>query len=132
MKHRIILGIIIILLVFLFWSTDLFKNNEFWFDGIAIPLYWSLPYLIGSMIGMILLPYSFLRFWLKIMIPYFLIALVLTINTPSSCGSFFVCWDRTIIASAFSKLFLILTLIIVAFKSIQLYISSRRNKKLSK
>lgn len=142
MKRRIILIIVIVILSFLLWlskyllsqSTISFCHNDFlcvslWFRGILWPLHDSFIYLIIAIIPFIFLPFSFLKIWLKIMIPYFVIVLILTIFTPDVCSGF-LCWDRTLVASGFAKLFLILTILIIIGKFIQLFMASRRSKKI--
>jgi len=61
------------------------------------------------------------------MVPYFIITFLLTIHTPALCSGM-LCDDRTLIASGFAKLFLILTILIIVGKSIQLFVISRKNK----
>jgi hypothetical protein len=132
----VVLVVVLILIHYLKTQTILFfceKNilceSEF-FYGVLIPIYYSLFYLILSFLVLIFLPYSFLKLWLKVMIPYSIIALILIIETPALCGEI-ICFDRTDVAGGFSKLFLILTVLIIISKFIHLYFLSRRNKKLS-
>ena len=140
MKHRIYLVFVVILLVILIpfskWlrfpaENGLCNNNflceSYWLDGVALPLSNSLIYLIFSVA--ILIPFSFsvLKTWLKIMIPYFIVSLYFVAVTPDVCGGM-LCWDRTLVASGLSKVFLILTILIVLTKSIYLFVVSKRAK----
>jgi len=142
MKYRIILIFVILLLGIIFGflkyllhpeTIGLCQNNglcnSFWSLGVAWPLHESLLYLIISIIPLIFLPFSFLKIWLKIMVPYFLIVLIFIIRTPDLCSGF-LCWDRTLVASGFAKLFLILTVLIIIIQSIYFFIISKRNKKI--
>ncbi len=141
MKHRIILAVICIILGLLYFYSDFFKNpvnlgmcanggwcESDWFYGFFLPVYNFLLYIIISFIVLILFSYSYLKLWMKIMIPYFVIALLLVINTKPLCGGM-ICFNRTIIAGGFAKLFLIFTILIIIGKSIQLFIISKNKKK---
>lgn len=116
--HRIILVSITILLVAVFYIFNL------------IDTYWAttLPYLISSIIIISIFNYSYTIIFLYIMLPVFLISLAITLNTSLTCDSWAICFDRTLVASGFSKLFLILTILIILSKSLYLWIVSRRNK----
>ncbi len=140
MKHRIILFIICLILGALLLYSDFFKNpinlgfcgqgglcESNWFYGVFLPTYNSLIYLIIAISVLIFLPYSFLKTWMKIMIPYFVVALMLVINTDSLCGGM-ICFDRNIVASGFAKIFLILTILIILSKSIYLFVVSKKKR----
>lgn len=144
MKRRIILISIILLLGFVFWSLKYLVQPEilglcinnglcdsFWSLGVSWPLHESLLYLIASMIPFIFLPFSFLKIWLKIIIPYFIIALFFIISTPEVCSGI-ICFDRTLVASGFAKLFLILTILIIIVKSIHLFVISKKENNVKK
>jgi len=98
------------------------------FYGIVLPLYNSLIYLIISIAIMIFFSFHFLKIWMKIIIPYFIVALLLVISTPALCEGM-ICWDRTLVASGLAKLFLILTVLIVISKSIYIWSVSRKERK---
>ena len=91
--------------------------ESFWLDGVAIPLYWSLPYLIISTLLLLFFSKKTFKLWAKIMVPVFIISLIITITTPDICSGM-ICFDRTLVASGFAKLFLILTVLIVLIKTI--------------
>jgi hypothetical protein len=141
MKHKIILVSVTILLGVIAWyfrsllqsgSIGLCNGNfsceSILFRGVAWPFINSSSYLIVSTLILAFIPYSFLKIWLKIMIPYFIIALILVIETPALCGGM-ICFDRTLIASGLAKLFLILTILIILSKSLYLWFIFRRNKR---
>lgn len=125
----------------LWWYADFFKNPRVlglcvgvdgfckseWLDGFWFPVYKSLPYLIASLSLLIFFPYSFLKTWMKIMIPYSIIAFIIISLTAPLCGGM-ICFDRTLIATGLSRLFLILTILILLTKSIHLLIISKRRK----
>ncbi len=140
MKHRIILFAVLILLLVLipiskwlrfpaeigFCNND-FLCEEFWLDGIAIPLYNSLIYIISSITLLIFFPFNFLKTWMKIMIPYSIIAFIIVSLTEPLCGGM-ICFDRTVVASGLSKIFLILTVLILVIKGIYLFVvKSKKN-----
>jgi len=110
-------------------NIGLCHNNglceSFWLDGVAIPLFWSLPYLIISTLLLIFFSKNTFKLWVKIMIPAFIIFLIITITTPDICSGM-ICFDRTLVASGFAKLFLIFTVLIVLIKSIYNFIVSRK------
>jgi hypothetical protein len=132
----IILGIILAFIhysetraILNFCGNDVLCESK-WLFGVIKPLYVSLIYIVFSLLSMSFISYSFLKLWLKIMVPYFVIALALVISTPALCGEM-ICFDRTLVAGGFSKIFLILTILIIISKSLYLYIISRKNKKIS-
>jgi hypothetical protein len=141
MKHRIIIIIAVAILGIIFWKMDMFKDPRVfgvckeiddlcesnWFYGVIVPLYKSLPYLISSLALLVFFPYSFLKIWMKIMIPYSIIAFIIVSLTAPLCGGM-VCFDRTLVASGLSKIFLILTILILLTKSIYLFFKNRKNK----
>jgi hypothetical protein len=61
------------------------------------------------------------------MIPYSIIAFIIVSLTAPLCGGM-VCFDRTLVASGLSKIFLILTILILLTKSIYLFFKNRKNK----
>lgn len=141
MRHKIILFLVLLILVTLIpiskWlrfpveaglCVNDFMCESFWVRGVSWPLNDSLLYLISSIALLIFFPFSFLKIWMKIMIPYFIIAFITVATTPAVCGGF-LCFDRTLIASGLSKLFLILTILILLVKGIYLLIVSKRKKK---
>lgn len=103
--------------------------ESFWLDGIAMPIKYSLVYIISGVFLILFTTYSLFKLWLKIIIPFSILALIIIADTPALCVGM-VCFDRTVIASGFAKLFLILTVLIIISKSIHLWIISRKNKKL--
>ena len=140
MKHKITLISVVLLLslIFLFVSKSLngdslwvcqgdFLCQSFWFRGVLWPLHESLLYIIFATTFLVFLPLFFLKIWLKIIVPYFFIALIITISTPELCGGM-ICFDRTLVATGFGKIFLALTVFIIIGKSIHLFILSRKNK----
>jgi len=142
MKHRIIVILILVLLILvMFFSTLLkfpeknglcqsdFACEEFWVRGVFWPINYSLIYLISSLALLIFFPYPFLKAWLKIMIPYFVIAFIAVITTPALCGGM-ICFDRTLVATGLSKLFLILTILILISKGVYVLIISKRKNKI--
>ncbi len=93
-NYRFILGVLVIFLFVMIFVSKLLRFPQeiglcykdllcesFWLDGVALPLYSSLPYLIISILILVLFSYSFLIIWMKIMIPFSLIALVLVVQT---------------------------------------------------
>jgi len=141
MKHRIILILIAVLLgVIALYFESLLRSETIgvcqgntlcessWFRGVIWPFLDSFWYVIISILFFVLFPFSFLKIWMKIMIPYFVVAFLLVASTPPLCSGF-LCWDRNLIASGLAKLFLILTILIILSKSIYLWVISRRNKK---
>ena len=141
MKYRIILVFTTILLWVIAWylrsllqsgsvgvCNGSFSCESILFRGVAWPFVDSSSYLIISTLILAFLPYSFLKTWLKIMIPYFIIALILVIETPILCGGM-ICFDRTLVASGLAKLFLILTILIIFSKSMYLWFIFYRNKR---
>jgi hypothetical protein len=142
MKHRIILFIVVLILGALFWYADFFKDPKIlnicsnvddlcesdWFYGIWVPIYRSLSYIISSIALLIFFPYSFLKTWMKIMLPYVFIAFFLVVMTSPLCSGM-ICFDRTLVASGLSKVFLILTILILLIKSIYLIIVPKRKSK---
>ncbi len=119
MKHRIILILIAICLLAVFKFFGLLDS------------YWSysLPYLIISLFLMTLLPVKFIKIWLIIMIPILLISLVISLNTSKTCSGWAICFDRIIVVKGLSKLFLILTVLIVISKFIYIWSVSRKERK---
>ncbi|MEI7513024.1 MAG: hypothetical protein WCJ74_00180 [bacterium] len=142
MKHRIILLVFVVISGLVLWFADFFKDPNVirvcvgvddqcvsdWFYGVWLPVYKSLPYLISSIAILIFFPYNFLKIWMKIMIPYFVLALLLVATTSALCGGM-ICFDRTLIATGLSKIFLILTILILLIKSIYLFVISKRKQK---
>ena len=144
MKRKIIFFVLIIIFSILLWFSKYLLSQDaigicqggflcesFWFRGVLWPLHESLLYLIVSMIPFILLPFSFLKIWLKIIIPYFIIAIFFIISTPEVCSGI-ICFDRTLVASGFAKLFLILTILIIIGKSIHLFVISKKKNNVKK
>ncbi len=141
MKHRIIIIFATAVLSLMFWKIDILKDPKVfgicldekgfcradWLDGVWFPLLNALPYLISSLALLIFFPYSFLKIWMKIMIPYSIIAFIIVSLTAPLCGGM-VCFDRTLVASGLSKIFLILTILILLTKSIYLFFKNRKNK----
>jgi hypothetical protein len=141
MKHRIILFTTAIIFSVLYWQFDFFKNPNIlgvcvgvegfcksdWLDGIWFPIYKSLIYIIFSIALLIFFPYTFLKTWMKIMLPFAFIAFFFIVMTPPLCGGM-ICFDRTLIASGLSKIFLTLTILILLSKSIYLFIISKKFK----
>ncbi len=101
--------------------------ESFWLDGVSIPLYWSLPYLIISTFLLFFFSKNTFKLWAKIMIPVFIISLIITITTPDICSGM-ICFDRTLVASGFSKLFLIMTVLILIVMSIYDHVIFKRKK----
>lgn len=128
MKNKMILiSTVIILSIVLWFSNNTndklinfcgsdFLCQSFWFRGVILPFNVSLIYLILSIVLIIILPLSFLKTWLKIIIPFSIIGIIITILTPELCGGM-ICFDRTLVASGFGKLFLIITLVTVLVKT---------------
>ena len=141
MKHRIIIFIVLVFLIALIpiskwlgipekisWCYSNFICESFWIRGVYWPLKESLIYLISALTVLIFFPISFLRIWLKIMVPYLVVAFLIIITTPELCGGM-ICFDRTLMATGLSKLFLISTVVILLFRSIYLLIISKRKPK---
>ncbi|MEI6480634.1 MAG: hypothetical protein WCO12_03920 [bacterium] len=141
MRHRIILAVIIFFFGALFYFWNFFKDLTFfgvcsqkgfcesdWLDNVWFPVYNIFPYLIASVSILIFFPFIFFKTWLKIILPYSVISLILISITPGLCGGM-VCFDRTDVAQGLSKIFLILTILIIIGKSIHLLVISKRNKK---
>lgn len=144
MKRRIILISSILILSLIFVLGNFLKNQyfisfcgeqglcqSFWFYGIWLPFYNTIFYIIGAIVLFLFLPFSFLKIWLKIIIPYFIIALFFIISTPEVCSGI-ICFDRTLVASGFAKLFLILTILIIIGKSINLFVISKKKNNVKK
>ncbi len=145
MKHRIILIGTALVFGIVYWYADFFKDprtlgicpavddlcESNWFYGVWVPAYRSLSYIFFSIILLIFFPYTFLKTWMKIMLPYAFIAFFLIVMTPPLCGGM-ICFDRTLIASGLSKVFLILTILILISKSIYLFIVSKRKIETNK
>jgi hypothetical protein len=143
MKHRIIIFVLGMVLGLAFWFADFFKDPNImgvcigvggfcksdWLDGVWFPIYKSLPYLISSLALLIFFPYSFLKTWMKIMLPYAFIAFFLVVMTSPLCSGM-ICFDRTLVASGLSKVFLILTILILISKSIYLFVLSKKSKRI--
>jgi len=141
MKHRIIVFILVTLLGIIFLSADYFKNpnifgvcvgiNGFcksdWLDGVWFPVYKSLIYIISSLTILIFFPFHYLKTWMKIMIPYSVVAFIIVSLTSPLCSGM-ICFDRTLVASGLSKIFLILTVLILLTKSIYSLFVSRKLK----
>ena len=141
MKHRIIIFLILLSSFFImFYSKWLkfpeqiglclndFMCEEFWIRGVFWPINESIIYLISSLTILIFFPYTFLKTWLKIMIPYAIVAFIIVSLTAPLCSGM-ICFDRTLVASGLSKIFLILTIIILLIKSIYLLVTSKRKSK---
>ncbi len=138
MKHRIIIVIVGLLLFAsisilkiigfpeqVTWCRSSFLCEEFWRRGVFWPISESVYYLILALVLLIPFPYHFLKTWMKIMIPYTIVALIIISLTPPLCGGM-ICFDRTLVASGLSKLFLISTIIILLAKGLYLLISSKK------
>ncbi len=142
MKHRIVIGLAVVIFGIIFWKIDYFKDPEVlgicsgvkgfckmdWLEGVWFPILNLLPYLISSLALLIFFPYSFLKTWLKIMVPYFIIAFIVVVASPALCGGV-GCIDRTLMATGLSKIFLGLTILILLSKSVYLLIISKRKSK---
>ncbi len=108
-------------------SNDLLCET-FWVRGVYWPFHESIYFLIVSMALILVFPFSFLKTWLKIMIPFSVLAFIAIIATPGLCGGM-LCFDRTLVASGMSKIFLFLTILILLIKGIYLWIIARKSKK---
>jgi hypothetical protein len=142
MKHRIILFLVLAILVILIpvskwlrFPTEIglcnkdFLCEEFWIRGVFWPMNDSVYYIISSIALLIFFPYSFLKTWMKIMLPYAFIAFFLVVMTSPLCSGM-ICFDRTLVASGLSKVFLILTILILISKSIYLFVLSKKSKRI--
>lgn len=141
MKHKIILFLVLILLLALiplskwlrfpaeigFCNND-FLCEEFWRRGIYWPIHDSLLYIISSLVLLIFFPFHFLKTWMKIAIPYAIVALLIVVATSPLCSAM-ICFDRTLVASGLSKIFLILTILILLIKLVYNFVISKRKKK---
>ena len=108
-------------------NNGLCESNIFY--GIWLPFYNSIFYIFISTFLLIFFSKNTFKLWAKIIIPVFIISLIITITTPDICSGM-ICFDRTLVASGFAKLFLILTVIIIFIKLAYDLIISKRNKKL--
>ena len=139
-KYRMIATLISVILFLLLILSKVLRfpeniglcNNDglcesFIFYGLWLPFFNSIFYFFISSFLLIFFPKNTLKLWAKIMIPTFVIFFVITIMTPDLCGGM-ICFDRTNVASALSKLFLILTALIVIIKSIYNLIVLRKKK----
>lgn len=141
MRHRIILFLVLVALVILIPISKWLRFPEqiglchgdflcesFWTRGVFWPINESVYFIISSIALLIFFPFAYLKTWMKIMLPYAFIALFLIVMTPALCSGM-ICFDRTLIASGLSKIFLILTILILIIKSIYLFIISKRKSK---
>ena len=133
-RYRLVIISISLLLFLLFFLSKnlrfpehfiLCKNDglceSFWFYGVWLPFHDSIFNLFVSVFILIFLSLNTLKLWLKIMIPFSLFALYVIITTPDICSGM-ICFDRTLVASGFGKVFLRLTILIVIIKTIYDYI----------
>jgi len=96
-------------------NGGLCESNIFY--GIWLPLHNSILYLLASTFLLLFSPKNTFKLWAKIMIPVFIVSLLIIITTPDICSGM-ICFDRTLVASGFAKLFLILTILIIVIKSV--------------
>ncbi len=143
-KYRMIIFLFMLVFAILFYFTSFLRypnfinnlwlcNNNglcefFWSRDIAWPLYSFLPYLFISTFLLLFFSKNTFKLWAKIMVPVFIVSLIITITTPDICSGM-ICFDRTLVASGFAKLFLIFTVLIIFIKLTYDLIISKRNKK---
>jgi len=139
-KHKLII-ILISLIFFVLYllskvlrfpeNIGLCNNNGLcesnFFYGVWLPFYNSVFYIFISSFLLIFFPKKLFKLWTKIMVPVFVFFLLITIMTPDICSGM-ICFDRTNVALGLSKLYLILTVLIVIIKTIFDFIVSKNKR----
>ena len=124
-EYRLVIVLVFLALFSLFLVSESLKlpanisycngNNICeWFSlsGLAELMYNSLPYLLISIFLLVFFSKDIFKFWLKTMLPAFLVFIFVTTITPKNCEGLF-CFSRNTMALGFSILFLVITVLIV-------------------